>query len=240
MSGAPRECGSYYEVLGVVPAASAEEIEGAFRALARKWHPDLCPNVQEAAEHFKRVAEAYEVLGDPEKRRRYDRSQAAPRPRPTAPRRRPRETANQDPPVKASESDRFPDELASLFGHMFGMPGKPQPFQTPPRRHRADLDIETELPIAPEEARHGATVKLSLAYSRPCPECGGQSGGAAARCAKCQGSGSVRDRPWPVTVHVPRGARTGDMLRAARHGKVDAESKTAGDLYLRLVVRPCW
>lgn len=142
--------------------------------------------------------------------------------------------------MKASEIDQFPDELASLFGHMFGMSGEPQPFQTSPRRSRADLDIETELPIAPEEARHGATVKLSLAYPRPCPECGGQSGAAAARCAKCQGNGSVRDRPRPVTVHVPPGVRTGDMLRAARHGKVDTESGTTGDLYLRLVVRPCW
>ncbi|MFO7902254.1 MAG: DnaJ domain-containing protein [Planctomycetota bacterium] len=239
MSGTPREGRSYYEVLGVVRTASAEEIEGAFRALAKKWHPDVCPDIHEAAEHFKRIAEAYEVLGNPEKRRRYDQSQAASRPRPPSRQRRPGETAHHGPPVKGS-ADPFPDELASLFRHVFGMSDRPKSSKARARHTRAELDIETELPIAPEEARQGSKVELSLSYSQSCPTCRGEGGVIGKTCAACQGSGSVREGPRPVTINVPPGVRTGDVLRAAGQGKVDPGSGTAGDLRLRLVVRPSW
>lgn len=240
MSGAPRECRSYYEVLGVVRTASAEEIDAAFRALAKKWHPDICRDIQEAAENFKRVTEAYEVLGDPEKRRRYDRSQAAPRTRPTSRQQRPTETGRGGPPVMGSGANRFPDELASFFGHVFGTSGQPMSSEARYRQARAELDIETELPIAPEEARQGSTVELSLAYSRSCPQCQGEGRLMGKTCAACRGSGLVREGPRAVMIAVPAGARSGDVLQVAGQGKVDPASGTAGDLRLRLVVRPSW
>jgi DnaJ-class molecular chaperone len=91
MSQLPREGRNYYEVLGVVRTATPQEIEAAFRGLASKWHPDICSDLNEAARNFKLVAEAYEVLGDPEKRQRYDHTQPmSRRPRPApAPRWRP-------------------------------------------------------------------------------------------------------------------------------------------------------
>jgi curved DNA-binding protein len=63
----------YYETLGVSRGASDQEIRAAFRRLARQWHPDAHPNDPRAAERFKAITEAYSVLSDPEKRRRYDR-----------------------------------------------------------------------------------------------------------------------------------------------------------------------
>src|ERR1700693_150468 len=63
----------YYQVLGVAKNASEKDIKSAYRRLARKWHPDANPkNPKEAEEKFKEIAEAYEVLGDPEKRKKYD------------------------------------------------------------------------------------------------------------------------------------------------------------------------
>src|SRR5262245_42818715 len=62
----------YYEILGVPRSASDEEIKKAFRKLARKYHPDVAKDKKEAEARFKEINEAYEVLGDPEKRKRYD------------------------------------------------------------------------------------------------------------------------------------------------------------------------
>src|ERR1700756_5890918 len=63
----------YYAVLGVPKGAPEKDIKSAYRKLARKWHPDQNPeNAKEAEEKFKEISEAYEVLGDPEKRRKYD------------------------------------------------------------------------------------------------------------------------------------------------------------------------
>ena len=62
----------YYEILNVSRDASQDEIKSAFRKLAKKYHPDLNPNDKEAERKFKEINEAYEVLGDPEKRKRYD------------------------------------------------------------------------------------------------------------------------------------------------------------------------
>src|SRR4051794_38666200 len=62
----------YYETLGVAKTATADEIRSAFRKLARKYHPDVAKDKKAAEEKFKQINEAYEVLGDPEKRRKYD------------------------------------------------------------------------------------------------------------------------------------------------------------------------
>src|SRR5260221_4140874 len=68
----PVQFRDYYETLGVPKTASEEEIRSAFRKLARKFHPDVAKDKKQAEEKFKEINEAYEVLGDPEKRKKYD------------------------------------------------------------------------------------------------------------------------------------------------------------------------
>jgi DnaJ-class molecular chaperone len=73
MSGAPKDRTDLYDILGVPPTATQQEIESAYRRLARQWHPDVSTEPIAATENFKAIARAYEVLSDPEQRRRYDR-----------------------------------------------------------------------------------------------------------------------------------------------------------------------
>src|SRR5205807_4668628 len=97
----------YYELLGVPRKAALKQIRKAYRKLARKYHPDLNPGDKQAEEKFKELQEAYEVLSDPEKRKRYDRFganwKAADFRRPPTP----GEEADDGEPAEAFDGDRF-------------------------------------------------------------------------------------------------------------------------------------
>jgi len=208
MAEFPQSDKDYYEILGVVRSATPEQIETAFRDLARKWHPDLCPGLKEAPANFKLIAEAYEVLGDPEKRRRYDRSQAMAR--------RAGEFSAAVRPKHAGPRPRHPTgpfEFDRLFEHFREMlsPGFPWTAweeQTPvaPSSSRA-LDVDAELPLTPEEARYGGQVQIKLSFPQPCPDCRGQGTVAGIVCAMCGGTATVRQGPRFLAAGCPQRVR---------------------------------
>jgi len=243
MAQTPKQGRNFYDVLGVVRTATPQEIEGAFRHLARQWHPDVCPDIHEAAENFKLIAEAYEVLGDAEKRRQYDDAQARSRRRtvPTGPR-RPQPTRRYRQPVNIAGLDSFPDELAELIRSMFGAAARPvsrERAASGSRRGSTDLDVEAELPLLPEEANHGGTVRFSVSFPQQCPECQGRGAAIGESCRTCGGAGSIRQGPRPVSVDVPPGVWTGAVIRVPGQGNLSPESGATGDLCLRVRVEPC-
>jgi len=216
MDRTSRENPDYYKVLGVVSTATPEEIEAAFRELARRWHPDVCEDVQHAAENFKRIAEAHEVLRDPEKRRRYDRQRVRSpagtvriRPRSAGETRRP-EDVYAEPRPSGMPEDLF-DLMRAFFGGSIG-----------PQTVASDIGrgsrFELELPVSPEEAHRGSAVPIILTLPAECPACAGRSTAQKAPCDRCGGRGSVRGERCQVVVHVPPGVRTGTRLRTAVEG----------------------
>lgn len=166
----------YYEVLGVVRSASAEDIKKAYRQLALKNHPDKNPGDAAAEKRFKEAAEAYEVLGDTDKRQRYDRYGHA--------------GLN-----GAGVHDfRNTEDIMSAFSDIFGGGLFGDMFGQRRRGPRPGLDIQMRLEIELLEAARGATKPVELKRNETCEECrgsGARKGTVATTCDYCRGQGQV-------------------------------------------------
>jgi curved DNA-binding protein len=202
----------YYEVLGVPRGASDDEIRKTYRKLARKYHPDVNPNDKSAEEKFKDINEAYEVLSDAEKRKRYDelganwKSGADFTPPPGAGNGRVDFTGFGDAFGGARGASDFSDFFESLFG------GRNS------RRNSADFrmpaqDIEAEISLTLEEAHHGVKRNITL-----------------------QGPGT--DHMKSLEVTIPPGVRDGTLIRLAGQGEPGTNGGTRGDLYLHVRIEP--
>lgn len=179
----------YYEVLGVERTATPEAIKKAYRQLAVKYHPDKNPGDKSAEERFKEVAQAYEVLSDPEKRARYDRFGHA---RPGAP--------------GAGGFEDFQgfdlaDALRAFMRDFGGMGGFGDLFESTGgggragARERRGNTLEIRLPLTLEEIAAGVTKRVKVRHMRACATCkgtGAKDGTQRATCPRCGGSGQVR------------------------------------------------
>ena len=175
----------YYDVLGVARDATQEEIKRAYRKAALANHPDRNPGDAQAEERFKQAAEAYAVLGDPEKRARYDRFGAE---------------GVRD--VGANfHADIFAD-FADILGDFFGFGGFTRPRGGPGRGRSLQVRLRIDL----EDAVRGAEVRLRVRRQRRCTRCegtGSASGARPARCRVCGGLGQVQQRHGFLTVARP-------------------------------------
>ncbi len=181
----------FYAVLGVAKDATSPEIKKAYRALARKLHPDKNAGDAKAEARFKEVSEAYDVLSDPSRRSEYDESRAL---FSNGGFRTGRGGAM---PGGVNLEDLLrqgggPGGLGGIFGGMFGgAPGGPTRAGRQPRR---GADLETDVTLAFADAVRGVTVPLHLAAPVRCRTCAGsgaREGTSARTCAACGGVGSV-------------------------------------------------
>lgn len=218
----------YYKVLGIERTASGDEIKKVYRKLARQYHPDLNPNDKDSETKFKEVAEAYEVLSDPEKRAKYDQfgsewqryQQTGGRPggfdwsqwQQAGGRgaggfgggQYRQATAEEINEMFGGQGGGFSDFFETLFGGRGGF-GQGQPYQ--PQGQRKGRDAEAEVRITLEEAYRGAARKLSREGRE-------------------------------VEVRIPAGVKTGSRIRLAGQGSPGMNSGQAGDLYLIVEVEP--
>ncbi|QUH03527.1 J domain-containing protein [Saccharopolyspora erythraea] len=202
--------GDYYEVLGVSRDASAEEIQQSYRKLARRYHPDVNSDPQ-AEERFKEINEAYDVLSDPETRKRYDRFGPDFRSVPEDWEERVGAGFGGGGPrhQRGGGGVRFTTggvgdvDFEDLFGSMFGARGAAGPIP--------GADQEAELPLTVEEAYRGGTRTITL-------------------------SGPDGQREY--RVNVPAGAVDGQRIRLAGQGGRGGGQGPAGDLYLVARIRP--
>ena len=253
----------YYRVLGVPRDAPAEDIKKAYRQMALKHHPDRNPGSKEAEERFKEAAEAYSVLGDPEKRSVYDRFGAEGL--------RGQGFSGFD----ASVFGDFEDILGNFFGFNLGdiFGGRSRGRGGARRSRGHDLAVEVEIGL--EEAAAGLEREIKLtraetcqachgskrkAGTRPsaCPTCGGrgqvryQQGffTMARTCPRCQGGGEINPSPCEacqgrghtrekrtLKVRIPAGVDEGSRLRLVGEGEAGDEDMPAGDLYVVTRVR---
>ena len=210
----------FYEVLGVKRNADEKELKRAFRRLARKYHPDVNPGNKEAEQKFKEMAEAYQVLSDPEKRRQYDQfgqagqswSQAGPGGAPG--------------PWTTTEGyggfGNLNDLIEELLGG--GRRGK--------GRKQRGQDLQFNIDATLEDAFHGATREIAVPIPQPCPTCQGM--GLTSRgdvCANCKGSGQT-EQIKRLHVRIPAGIQSGSRIRLAGQGVA------GGDLYLIPKIAP--
>jgi len=155
----------YYEVLGVSRTATAEEIKRAYRQLARKNHPDLKPASEksQAAERFKEINEAYEVLGDPDKRAKYDALGASYKGGMdyTPP---PGSGGTSGEAAGWDETEGFSDFFASIFGRASGRGARGAGGNA--RITMPGADVEAELPVTVEELLRGGRRRLQLSRGR--------------------------------------------------------------------------
>ena len=178
----------FYKVLGVAKDASAADIKKAYRKLARDSHPDSHPGDKAAEERFKQVAEAYDVVGDPEKRKQYDDLRAMGAFGPFA-----GQPGGGGATFDVGDlNDLFGGQgggLGDFLGGVFGGSGA-----RTTRRHarRRGADLETSTTISFSDAIDGVTVSLRLASEAPCKICrgtGAQPGSQPSACPDCGGSG---------------------------------------------------
>lgn len=206
----------YYEILGVPRNASQEEIRKAYRRLARKYHPDVNPGDKEAEEKFKQISQAYAVLSDPEKRKRYDQfGHAWQQAQQTG------QAAGQD--FATFVFEHFgPGSFAEIFGDLFGNLGfGPEGFRSatrtagrPSRRVPSrGRDVHQPLTVSFKEAMSGGERSFTIEMVDACPECGGV-GGELAQCEQCGGSGRVPGGLFGMGAPCPRCDGTGEAVKS--------------------------
>lgn len=243
-----RSTADYYEVLGVSRDASASDIKTAYRQLARKYHPDVNGGSADATERFKKISEAYAVLSDPQKRRRYDAGGLG------------------DFAFDGGFSSFF-DIFNQAFG--FNMNGARS---SPGRDREAHITIELEEVLIGSErtidyerislcetcdgsgaapgsqpipcsfcAGHGQvrqrreTLLGTMTTVITCPECKGTGRVVKDPCEDCAGRG-VKSIAEQLEVHIPAGIRDGQHLELRGMGDVSLDGGPPGNLYVRISV----
>jgi DnaJ-class molecular chaperone len=238
----------YYKTLGVDRGADDKAIKTAYRRLARKHHPDVNKG---NAERFKEINEAYAVLSDPDKRKRYDTLGADWERYAQAGARSPFEGHHSGGPGGRFEGEAggFSDFFRTIFGDLGG-------FRSAGGATEFDLgdlgdvgggfgpsgrgsDVEAGLELTLEEAFHGARKTISFALDEPCPQCGGSGNVNRRPCPRCRGGGWTR-ATRNLEVKIPAGVDTGSRVRVAAEGAGGGagERSARGDLYLRVTVAP--
>jgi DnaJ-class molecular chaperone len=242
----------YYKILVVDKNATEKEIKKAYRKLARQCHPDVCPGDKTAEERFKNVNEAYEVLGDAEKRKKYDQfgsdwqqwQQTGGQPGGFD---WSRYAASQGQPGGGSRVEYgdlgdlggagFSDFFETLFGAMGGARGRGGTWQQMARRPRRGQDVEHTVEVSLQEAYTGTKRVLQMEGADLCSACRGTGLSGNQPCRTCGGTGQT-PHTKRIEVSIPAGVDVGSRVRVAGQGGTGAVGGTQGDLFLVVDVKP--
>ena len=247
----------YYEILGVGRKATADEIKAAYRKLARKYHPDLNPGDKAGEERFKGINEAYAVLGDPKKKQEYDRG----------PETFEWAGAGPQPGFGQQKGFEFDFGFGDIFSELFGGAARQREFARKGADLYTEMDVTfneafggttRHLTINREGVcpqcggvgalevrkchRCGGTGRLQskrgfFSTVQACPECGGSGQKVVKACPVCRGTGKKLSAET-ISVKIPAGVDNGSMLRLKGLGNAGSGGGPAGDLRIKVSVRP--
>jgi molecular chaperone DnaJ len=250
----------HYKVLGVERKASQDEIKKAYRKLARKYHPDKNPGDAKAEERFKQISQAHDILGDPDKRKEYDRALTNPF----------SNVGRGGGGQPGFDAGGFGDILSDLFGQAAGRRGGAGGGRASNPRAERGRDLEAEVTINFDQAIKGAQVPISVPTYERCPTCAGTGAkpgtapivcprcngrgveiegqglfSISTPCSRCGGAGTVIEDPCQTChgegrrrtvkryrVNVPAGVREGSRIRLAGKGEPGRNGGTSGDLFV--------
>ncbi|KDO29577.1 chaperone DnaJ [Saprolegnia parasitica CBS 223.65] len=254
-SSTPMRKRDFYEVLGVASGASKNEIKKKYYELAKKFHPDTNKDDPNAAKKFAEATEAWEVLGDDDKRQKYDTFGHA----------------GVDPNAGGGDGFHgggFEDIFASMFGHQAGgrRSGRPQPqrgadvqvnchvsFMEAVNGTTRDLNLNTDVTCEPCDgsgAKPGTSKRKCkscggsgveilqqgfFAVEQPCRRCRGEGFIIETPCTSCRGRGKVK-KARTVEVKIPEGVDNGMNLRLAHQGEAGSKGGPSGHLYVSISV----
>jgi DnaJ-class molecular chaperone len=238
----------YYKILGVEKRATGDEIKKAYRKLARKYHPDVNPGNKAAETRFKEINEAYEVLSDPDKRKKYDTlgpnwqdqfgfGTGAGASRPGA-RGRASTRGGADMPPFDDDPTGFSDFFDVLFGRRGAGAGtRPGRTTTGDLGTRPGENIEQPVEVTLREAYSGTTRVYNVSAPETCLTCQGTGRVNGRACPVCGGTGTI-ERNRRLEVRIPPGVDTGARVRVAGEGQPGLGGGPRGDLYLVVTVKP--
>jgi molecular chaperone DnaJ len=245
----------YYEILGLDKSASDQEIKKAFRRVAMKHHPDRNPD-KSSEEKFKEAQEAYEVLGDGDKKAAYDRFGHA-------------GVDGNSSGGGGFDGAGFGDAFGDIFGDIFGGGGgrRSGPARGADLRYDLQLDLEDAVkgktikidvpttvhcdtcdgkgarpgtsPVTCNTCGGTGQVRMSQGFfsvQQTCPQCGGRGQIITDPCTDCHGRG-VKQEHKTLSVKIPPGVDTGDRIRLSGKGEAGPNGGSVGDLYVQVHVR---
>jgi molecular chaperone DnaJ len=255
----------FYILLGIERGATLNDIKRAYKRLARRYHPDINPGDRTAAAQFRQIAEAYETLSDPDRRRHYDSGggSAASRIDSTFG----FEGFDFSVSVSGAAAPTFGDLFADVLKqrHDSGANGAPArgadlhqslflPFEDAMRGGQRQLAMTRQDScracqgtgrLQAAESRclhcHGVGIVKSarghMVFSKPCAHCGGTGRQAQTRCPVCGGA-QVEMRAETISIGLPAGLADGARMRVAGKGHAGRNGGEAGDLYVTIRVEP--
>ena len=237
---------NYYEILGISIDATETEIKSAFRKLVRKYHPDVAGNSQEVIAKFKAINEAYEVLSDIDKRKKYDTLRGilhkAKESKTVNSQKENKTASNQfsdssenkskaaDSELKQKTKDKntFQDAWDNFINNT-------KPKKNTQTKHSArkinGTDITSDITITMAESLTGTTRSVNILHSEPCPKCHGRKFANGAVCSNCNGVGEISVHK-KLSVKIPEHVKQNAKIRIAGEGNPGFNGGKNGDLYL--------
>ena len=255
----------FYVILGLDPGATLGDVKRAYKRLARRYHPDINPGDRMAAARFRQIAEAYETLCDPDRRRRYDALGHT--------------GAAEGPSTYGFEGFDFSVSVsgasASTFGDLFADVLHQREVRREEGAQERGADLYQSIALDVEDAMRGGQRQVTVArqehcrtckgagrlhvaesrcanchgtghvesarghmvFSKPCAVCGGSGRLRQRRCPTCAGQ-QIEMRTEPLTINVPAGLADGARIRVPAKGHVGRDGGVNGDLYVTVHVQP--